>query len=80
MLIEITTIKKLIEITPIKKLMKITPISHLIGLLRNQTTAFVLKPRDNEAFPERDKARRGVELEKIQKEYLAKRSLSIRAV
>ena len=57
MLIEITTIKKLIEITPIKKLMKITPISHLIGLLRNQT-AFVLKRRDNEAFPERDKARR----------------------
>ena len=31
--------------------------SHLMAMLRNQTRAFVMKPRDNKAFPERDIAR-----------------------
>ena len=60
-LMKITAMKNLIEITPIKKLTEITPNSHLMGLLRNQTTALVLKPSDNEAFQERGQERPEIE-------------------
>ena len=44
-------------------LLEITPTSHLMAMLRIQTTAFVMKLRNNEAFPERDIAR--VEFQRV---------------
>ena len=38
-------------------LVEITPTSYLMAMLRNQTIAFVMKLRNNKAFPERDIAR-----------------------
>ena len=38
-------------------LVEITLTSHLMAMLRNQTIAFVMKLRNNKAFPERDIAR-----------------------